>query len=117
MKCSPISNPKHHDNDDNNNNNTSYHGGCVGEQDDHFETLMSFDNLNDHKESMVTTTCDSVEEDIINEGGNKVNENIDSMEEDDENNPPLTFLEKWLLDESTTSRQVTEEILRLPSMF
>uniref|UniRef100_A0A803LZM5 Uncharacterized protein n=1 Tax=Chenopodium quinoa TaxID=63459 RepID=A0A803LZM5_CHEQI len=49
--------------------------------------------------------------------GVKVHENMDYIDDDDGNNPPLTFLEKWLLDESTTSRQVAQEILRLPSIF
>lgn len=123
MKCSPKSKHKFQlgNNNDNNNNDIGH------EEDDHFETMLSFDNLNNDKVGMITTTTatttttnnnkcgDSTEEDT-NEG-EKVHENMDYMDEDDGHNPPLSFLEKWLLDESTTSRQVAQEILRLPSIF
>uniref|UniRef100_A0A803LTE9 Uncharacterized protein n=1 Tax=Chenopodium quinoa TaxID=63459 RepID=A0A803LTE9_CHEQI len=87
-------------------------------EDEQFESMLSFDNLNsDNKVGMVTTTtCDDSTEEDSNEGV-KLHENMDYIDDDDGNNPPLTFLEKWLLDESTTSRQVAQEILRLPSIF
>ncbi|KAL2934914.1 hypothetical protein RDABS01_018033 [Bienertia sinuspersici] len=135
MKCSPISKPNfmfNNNNDDKSNNNNDDddiahdHHECVGEEDEHFETMLSFNNLNDHKVGITTTaaataststvtTCNSAKED--NNEDAKVQENMDNMDEDDEYNPPLTFLEKWLLDESTMSRQVADEILRLPSIF
>ncbi|XP_021745883.1 myb-related protein 306-like [Chenopodium quinoa] len=122
MKCSPTSKHKlevGNNHDDNNNNNDIVHDGCVGdEEDEQFESMLSFDNLNsDNKVGMVTTTtCDDSTEEDSNEGV-KLHENMDYIDDDDGNNPPLTFLEKWLLDESTTSRQVAQEILRLPSIF
>lgn len=129
MKCSPtskanlVSSNNYDDTSNNNTNNSAYndvsfdHHGCVSEEDDQFDTMLSFDNLINHKVGVTTSTtiaCDSTEEDT--KEGKKVHENMDNMD-DDENNQPLTFLEKSLLDESTTSRQVADEILLLPSIF
>lgn len=132
MKCSSSSKANlvsRNDYDDTSttNNNNGYNDVAfdhhVCEEDNHlhqFDTMLSFDNLNNHKIGNTTSTAiacdDSTEEDITNEGKNVHDENMDNLD-DDENNPPLTFLEKWLLDESTTSRQVADEILRLPSIF
>lgn len=93
-------------------------GAISQEEEDKFDSILSFNNLdNDNNVGVAgaTTTGDSVEENI-NEG-QKVSCDHDMDNIDEVTNPPLTFLEKWLLDETTSSRQVVEEILQLPPIF
>ena len=88
MKCSPTSRANLDNNDNNsnnNNNNDTNHNGS------YTESIFSFRNLINKK------VADTIIE-----------------EDEEENNPPLTFLEKWLLDESTMSG---DEVLRLPTIF
>ncbi|KAJ8425816.1 hypothetical protein Cgig2_028177 [Carnegiea gigantea] len=130
MKGGPMSKGKVATNNNNNSENISDTINSEGdgggrtiraisqEEEDKFDSILSFNNLeNDNNVGVAgaTTTGDSVEENI-NEG-EKVCGDHDMDNIDEETNPPLTFLEKWLLDETTSSRQVVEEILQLPPIF
>ncbi|XP_037492565.1 transcription factor MYB60 [Jatropha curcas] len=67
-----------------------------------FESILSFENLNNIS-AWDKCTCDSASEE-------KEAENKKKQKSEINNNPPLSFLEKWLLDESTgNSDQVLEE--------
>ncbi|OMP08152.1 putative r2r3-myb transcription factor [Corchorus olitorius] len=89
-----------------------------------FESILSFDqNVNnvawEHK-----STCDSTSKQDHDSGNEdldvKVNNNVERKQNknNDNNNPPLSFLEKWLLDESSAG-QVEEmnQMLELSSIF
>ena len=128
MKYSPTSKTKlitsdNHDHNHNNNNNdensTNYNGSYFEkDHENQFKSILSFDNLLNNNNKIVVTTIGESNEDDTNEEVEKVRDkNTDKINDHDQINPPLTFLEKWLLDESTTSRHVAEEILRLPSIF
>ncbi|CAO2831437.1 unnamed protein product [Amaranthus hypochondriacus] len=125
MKYSPTSKTKlitsdNHDynyNNNNNQNDTNHNDSFFGEDpENQFKSILSFDNLLNNK-VVVTTIGDSNEDDTNEEVEKECDKNMDKINDHDQSNPPLTFLEKWLLDESTTSRHVAEEILRLPSIF
>jgi len=101
-------------------------GGCrviraiSQEEEDKFDSILSFGNFNNDNNiggatTTTTITGDSMEENI--DEGEKVGHDHDMENIDEETNPPLTFLEKWLLDETASSRQVVEEILQLPPIF
>ncbi|KAL9242513.1 hypothetical protein vseg_016505 [Gypsophila vaccaria] len=107
MKTSSTSNTKV------NNNNVDNHCEMVSREN---EEEDEFDHSNDNNvaPTVATTnvTCVSMDEGKNVHGVN----NID--DEDDENNPPLSsFLEKWFLDETSNSRHVSEDMLELPSFF
>ncbi|EXC04086.1 Myb-related protein 306 [Morus notabilis] len=95
---------------------------------DEFESIMSFDpNTNNVVSSCDRSTCESTSykvsavdnEDMIKVHVVMEKNSIKQRSESGASNPPLSFLEKWLLDESTigaTAGQV-EEMMELSPMF
>ncbi|KAL2480882.1 myb domain protein [Abeliophyllum distichum] len=83
---------------------------------DEFESILSFDqNINGL--ACDKSSCDSSQKgsEISGNDEEKVNFVVHEQKPKIENNPPLSFLENWLLDE-TASPEV-EEVMGLPSMF
>ncbi|GAB4834945.1 hypothetical protein Ancab_033211 [Ancistrocladus abbreviatus] len=99
--------------------------GNTNNDDQHFSHEEEFDSMdlsfeddmsnnNDNNCNIVNVgngDCDS----ILDESIQKQRLTLMGDNNDNNNNPPLTFLEKWLLDE--TSSQVEEAMADLPPMF
>ncbi|GMY20053.1 myb-related protein 306 [Fagus crenata] len=92
---------------------------------DEFDSIVSFENLNNA--AWDKSTCDSMPETnkscqtnaAANDDDNKVDvlqERNNNKQRSDQSSPPLSILEKWLLDESTAAGQV-EEMMELSPMF
>ncbi|KAK8594004.1 hypothetical protein V6N13_042465 [Hibiscus sabdariffa] len=95
-----------------------------------FESILSFDNVNNV--SWDKSTCESSSRGACDDGEDKVkiavtpetnkkqkaDVNTNKNNNNNNNNPPLSFLEKWLLDESSAG-QVEEmnQMMELSSIF
>ncbi|KAL2502114.1 myb domain protein 60 [Forsythia ovata] len=83
---------------------------------DEFESILSFDqNINGLP--CDKSSCDSSQKgsEISGNDEEKVNFMVHEQKPKMENNPPLSFLENWLLDE--TANHEVEEVMGLPSIF
>ncbi|KAJ4833743.1 hypothetical protein Tsubulata_003875 [Turnera subulata] len=88
---------------------------------DEFESILSLDNLNNV--AWEKSTCDSstvTNEKCSQNPASEVKEEsiiavAEKRQKSDTNTPPLSFLEKWLLDESSTGQ--VEEIMELSPIF
>lgn len=87
-----------------------------------FESILSFDNLNsaigswDHKHT--NSSDKGSDDDDDDDDDMKVDQHIQRPADHKSNSsppPPLSFLEKWLLDEASTGQ--VEEMTELPSIF
>lgn len=115
------------------------HGGELVSHHEEFESILSFENVNNNNNNVSSwdgssTTCDSstpnnnkgsdqtsvadhedhhqkalIHTSLITEKSNKLQRSEQTSP------PPLTFLEKWLLDESTAGQ--VEEMMELSPMF
>lgn len=88
-------------------------GDLVGHEE--FDSILSFENLNNA--AWDNSTCDSMPKKCSQTAVNddqKVNVTPERNKPRSDNAPPLSFIEKWLLDE--TAAQV-EEMMELSPMF
>ncbi|EOY10429.1 SANT/Myb domain - like 10 [Theobroma cacao] len=90
-----------------------------------FESILSFENMNNV--AWDKSTCDSTSKGTCQDSGNdddKVN-NVtmtpetrkQKADQSNNNNPPLSFLEKWLLDESSGQVEEMNQMMELSSIF
>lgn len=84
-----------------------------------FDSMLSFENLNNNASAWDNkSTCDSIPEKCSEASAvsDKNNNNINKQKVENENSsaPPLSFLEKWLLDENVGH---VEEMMELSPMF
>ncbi|KAL5547037.1 hypothetical protein UlMin_006724 [Ulmus minor] len=105
-------------------------GGCSREfvSHDEFESILSFENMNNNNISSwdrSSTSSDSNPyKDCVVAGENDQEENKKIVPEKNKQRssengptPPLSFLEKWLLDESAAAGDQVEEMMELSPMF
>ncbi|XVE90257.1 hypothetical protein DITRI_Ditri20bG0064500 [Diplodiscus trichospermus] len=85
-----------------------------------FESILSFENMNNV--AWDKSTCDSTSKGIGNE--DKINVTMTSErkqkpadQNSNNNNPPLSFLENWLLDESSGQVEEMNQMMELSSIF
>ncbi|KAK8589887.1 hypothetical protein V6N13_088703 [Hibiscus sabdariffa] len=110
----------------NNNNNSrkaEHEGGGLIES----ESVLLFENMNNV--TWDKSTCESTSNGVCEEDGDKVKvavtpENYNNKQKADvntnskNNNPPLSFLEKWLLDESCAGQvEEIKQMMELSSIF
>lgn len=83
---------------------------------DEFESILSFDQ-NVNGLACDKSSCDSSQKgsEISGNDEEKVNFVVHEQKPKMENNPPLSFLENWLLDESANHEG--EEVMGLPPIF
>lgn len=98
-------------------------GNLISDDQEEFQTILSFDHHH-HMNNVVAwdynkCTSDSTTKGSGNEDekGNTTSSSSPDRKQiiSDHNNPPLSFLEKWLLEETSTAQ--VEEIMQLPPIF
>lgn len=115
-------------------------GELVSHHHEEFESILSFENINNNNNNVSSwdgssTTCDSSTPNLNNKGFDQtsvavhedhhqkalihtslITEKSNKLQSSEQTSPPpLTFLEKWLLDESTAGQ--VEEMMELSPMF
>jgi myb proto-oncogene protein len=81
-----------------------------------FDSILSFENLNNAACTWDKSTCDSMPGKASQAAANDETPEKNKPTSDNTTTPPLSFLEKWLLDESASAGQV-EEMMELSPMF
>ncbi|GMJ11292.1 myb domain protein 60 [Hibiscus trionum] len=99
----------------------------ISRGDDQFESILSFENMNNNVTLMEKSTSKGTLQESENGGnsnperkqktGHEKNPNINDNDNDNDN-PPLSFLEKWLLDESSAGQvEDMNQMMELSSIF
>uniref|UniRef100_A0A2P2J6D9 Transcription factor MYB60 n=3 Tax=Rhizophora mucronata TaxID=61149 RepID=A0A2P2J6D9_RHIMU len=88
-------------------------GDLISHED--YVSILPFENLNNV--AWEKSTSDSTTKDCLNSASDQEDQNtLPEKKQKSENPPPLSFLEKWLLDESSSAGQV-EEIMEMSPIF